>query len=99
MNHFVYNALSALSYHISKESFLVLKKFRNTELFLDVLAIFTNSTFKNLKNEDKKKIYRKIAEFKESNMSVEEQKKWLVTCLEQLEELELNGEAKRTLRK
>lgn len=99
MNHFVYNALSALSLHINRDSFLVLKGFRNTELFSYVLAIFTHSTFKSLKKEDKKKIYSRINELKENNMSVEDKKKWLVTCLEQLGELQLNGEMKRTLRK
>ena len=48
MNHFVYNALSALSYHISKESFLVAKKWYATGLFPLVIAIFSLPEFKEL---------------------------------------------------
>ena len=85
MNHFVYNALSALSYHISKESFLVAKKWYATGLFPLVIAIFSLSEFKELSNQ--RKIYNKINELRVSTMDLEEKKKWLCVCKEQLESL------------
>ena len=39
MNHFVYNTLSALSYHISRKSFLVVKKWRDQELFWLIICL------------------------------------------------------------
>lgn len=87
MNHFVYNALSALSYHISKESFLVAKKWYATGLFSLVIAIFSLSEFKELSKENQRKIYNKINELRVSTMDLEEKKKWLCVCKEQLESL------------
>ena len=85
MNHFVFNTLSALSYHISRESFLVAKRWYVTGLFLDVVAIFSLPSFKELSEENKKKIYDKINGLREENIDLIEKKKWLQVCREQLE--------------
>lgn len=85
MNHFVYNMLSALSYHISKESFLVAKRWYATGLFPEVIAIFSLPSFKELSKENQRKIYDKINELQVSTMDLTEKKKWLCVCKEQLE--------------
>ena len=85
MNHFVYNMLSALSYQISKESFLVAKRWYATGLFLDVVTIFSLPGFKELPEESQRKIYDKINELRVSTMDLTEKKKWLLVCKEQLE--------------
>ena len=95
MNHFVYNTLNALYLGISKESFLVLKKWYSTQLFNVVYSIFSLSTFQNLERLEREKIYDQINELRISNISLVEKKKWLVTCLEQLENHEV---LKRTLK-
>ena len=85
MNHFVYNMLSALSYNISKESFLVAKRWYATGLFSEVIAIFSLPSFKELSKENQRKIYDKINELQVSTMDLTEKKKWLCVCKEQLE--------------
>lgn len=85
MNHFVYNMLSALSYHISKESFLVAKRWYATGLFPEVIAIFSSPSFKKLSKESQRKIYDKINELRVSTIDLTEKKKWLLVCKEQLE--------------
>lgn len=85
MNHFVYNMLSALSYNISKESFLVAKRWYATGLFSEVIAIFSLPSFKQLPEESQRKIYDKINELRASTMDLAEKKKWLLVCKEQLE--------------
>lgn len=85
MNHFVYNMLSALSYHISRESFLVAKRWYATGLFPEVIAIFSLPSFKELSKENQRKIYDKINELQVSTMDLTEKKKWLCVCKEQLE--------------
>ena len=97
MNHFVYNTLNAIYLGISKDSFLVLKKWYNTNLFMDVYHLFCLPTFKNLEALEKEKIYSRINELRVSEVTEEEKKRWLVTCLEQLESLE-HGDLKRTLK-
>ena len=99
MNHFVYNMLSALSYHISKESFLVAKRWYATGLFEEVIAIFSLPSFKGLSKDNQRKIYDKINELRVSTVDLTEKKKWLVVCLEQLEGLSCDNEVKRTLGK
>lgn len=85
MNHFVYNMLSALSYHISQESFLVAKRWYTTGLFPEVIAIFSLTSFKELPEEKQRKIYNKINELRASTMDLTEKKRWLLVCKEQLE--------------
>ncbi len=85
MNHFVYNVLNAIMYNISKESFLVAKKWYSTGLFLDVVAIFSLPSFKELSKENQEKIYDKINELRTSSLDNLEKKKWLNVCKEQLE--------------
>ncbi len=64
MNHFVYNMLSALSYHISKESFLVAKRWYATGLFPEVIAIFSLPSFKELSKKIREKYMIKSMNFK-----------------------------------
>ena len=92
MNHFVYNTLSALSYHISKKSFLVVKKWRDPELFSLIIDIFSSPVFKSLEREEQDKIYGYIDELRNKDIDKEEKKKWLTICLEQLESIELKEE-------
>lgn len=100
MNHFVYNTLSALSYHISKKSFLVVKKWRDLELFTLIIDIFSSPVFKSLTREEQDKIYGYIDELRVKEIDREEKKKWLTICLEQLESIELKEEfLSRTLKK
>ena len=87
MNHFVYNMLSALSYHINKESFLVAKRWYASGLFSEVIAIFSLSSFKQLPEESQRKIYDKINELRVFTDDLTEKKKWLLVCKEQLESL------------
>ena len=87
MNHFVYNLLSALSYHISKESFIVAKRWYSLGLFAEVIAIFSHSNFKKLSKENQQIIYSKINELRNSNISISEKKNWLIVCKEQLENI------------
>ena len=89
MNHFVYNTLSALSYHISKKSFLVVKKWRDLELFTLIIDIFSSPVFKSLTREEQDKIYGYIDELRGKDIDREEKKKWLTICMEQLESIEL----------
>ena len=98
MNHFVYNWLSAISYHISKESFLVAKKWYALGLFEYVVVIFSLPSFKELSKENKRKIYDKINDLRISNIDLEEKKKWLIVCKEQLECI-LEVENNRSLRR
>lgn len=100
MNHFVYNTLSALSYHISKRSFLVVKKWRDLELFSLIIDIFSSPAFKSLTREEQEKLYVYIDELRGKDIDREEKKKWLTICLEQLESIELKEEVlSRTLKK
>lgn len=100
MNHLVYNTLSALSYHISKKSFLVVKKWRDLELFTLIIDIFSSPVFKSLTREEQDKIYGYIDELRVKEIDREEKKKWLTICLEQLESIELKEEVlSRTLKK
>ena len=100
MNRFVYNTLSALSYHISKKSFLVVKKWRDLELFTLIIDIFSSPVFKSLTREEQDKIYGYIDELRVKEIDREEKKKWLTICLEQLESIELKEEVlSRTLKK
>ncbi len=92
MNHFVYNLLSARSYNISRKSFIVAKKWIRLGLFQEVLAIFELDNFKNLGEDDKQKIYIKINELYERNIDIEDKRKWLITCKEQLESLHLEDD-------
>ena len=85
LNHFVYNVLSALSYNISKDSFLVAKKWFAIGLFEEIIAIFSLPSFKALSKENQRKIYDKINELRVSNIDLVEKKKWLDVCREQLE--------------
>ncbi len=92
MNHFVYYHICALSYHVSKESFLVANRWKDKDLFFQVIAIFSLSTFKNLTLEEQQKIYVKINELRMSDVDIEQKRKWLNTCLEQLESLNEDNE-------
>ena len=92
MNHFVYNTLSALSYHISKKSFLVVKKWRDPESCSLIIDIFSSPVFKSLEREEQDKIYGYIDELRNKDIDKEEKKKWLTICLEQLESIELKEE-------
>ena len=85
MNHFVYNWLNALSYQISKESFKVSKKWYQLGLFNEVIAIFSLPSFKKLPKEQKMKIYHKINELRDEETPLEDKRKWLMVCKEQLE--------------
>ena len=91
MNHFVSNTLSALSYHISRKSFLVVKKWRDQELFWLIIKIFSSPAFKSLEKEEQKKIYGYIDELRISELDREEKMKWLIICLEQLESVEVKN--------
>ena len=100
MNHFVYNTLCALSYHISKKSFLVVKKWRDLELFTLIIDIFSSPVFKSLTKEEQDKIYGYIEELRNKDIDREEKKKCLTVCLEQLESILLKEEVlSRTLKK
>ena len=100
MNHFVYNTLSALSYHISKKSFLVAKRWRDLELFTLIIDIFSSPVFKSLTREEQDKIYGYIEELRNKDIDREEKKKCLTVCLEQLESILLKEEVLlRTLKK
>ena len=100
MNHFVYNTLSALSYHISKKSFLVVKKWRDPESFSLIIDIFSSPVFKSLEREEQDKIYGYIDELRAKDIDREEKKKCLTICLEQLESILLKEEnLSRTLKK
>ena len=100
MNHFVYNVLSALSYRISKKSFLVAKKWRDLELFSLIIAIFSSPVFKSLEKLEQEKIYGYIDELRNKDIDREVKKRWLTICLEQLESIELKEETlSRNLKK
>ena len=100
MNHFVYYHLCALSYHVSKESFLVAKKWRDLELFTLIIDIFSSPEFKSLTREEQDKIYGYIDELRAKDIDREEKKKCLTICLEQLESILLKEEyLSRTLKK
>ena len=100
MNHFVYNVLSALSYRISKKSFLVAKKWGDLELFSLIIAIFSSPVFKSLEKLEQEKIYGYIDELRNKDIDREVKKRWLTICLEQLESIELKEETlSRNLKK
>lgn len=88
LNHYIYNILNAYLYNISYDSFLVAKKWFSKNLFLDVVNIFRLNCFKSLSLENKKKMYEKINKLYEENIGDEAKRKWLITCREQLENLD-----------
>ena len=99
MNYFVYYTLSAWSYHISRASFIVAKKWWGTSVFDQIIALFSSSSFKSLPREEQLKIYDQINQFKKEEKNFLFVEKWLATCFEQLESMQLEKVPRLTLKK
>lgn len=84
MNYFIYYTLGAMLYHVSKTSFMIANKWRDKEIFDELVGLFALSQFKELKKEEKEVIYSKINELRLANLSKEEKLKWILVCKEQI---------------
>ena len=84
MNYFIYYTLGAMFYHVSKTSFMIANKWRDKEIFDELVGLFSLSQFKELKKEEKEVIYSKINELRLANLSKEEKLKWILVCKEQI---------------